>query len=125
MKHRITTSLQSLIADRPLLLVMALFLVGCIGLLIYLAVAINPSELQVVVHYTSFGTTNFYRDKWYYLLSFAAFVVVMAVVHVALTYKLLEQKGHDMAMAFAWLSVVLLVIATAVMYQVLRIAALT
>lgn len=91
------------------MLILALLLAGSAGLLLYLGFSIQPGELQVVVHYTSFGTTNFYRDKWYYLLSFSAFAIIMAVMHIALTYKVLIQKGHDMAVAFAWLGVVLLV----------------
>ena len=122
---RIATSLQSLLMDRPLLLVLLLFLVGCVILLIYLAVSIRPSELQVVVHYTSFGTTNFYRDKWYYLLGFAGFVLIMAVAHIALTYRILMLKGREAALSFAWLSVALVVISVAVIYQILKIASLT
>lgn len=125
MKQRITSSLQTLAADRPLLLVLGLFLFACVILLIYLAFSIHASELQVVVHYTAFGTTNFYRDKWYYLIGFALFVVIMAVVHIALSHKILLQKGHDLAIAFAWLGPVLVIITAATVYQVLKVASLT
>lgn len=125
MRQRILLSLQTLLADRPVMLILALLLAGSAGLLLYLGFSIQPGELQVVVHYTSFGTTNFYRDKWYYLLSFSAFAIIMAVMHIALTYKVLIQKGHDMAVAFAWLGVVLLVITASIAYQVLKIASLT
>ncbi len=125
MRQRILSSLQTLLADRPVMLILALLLAGSAGLLLYLGFSIQPGELQVVVHYTSFGTTNFYRDKWYYLLSFSAFAIIMAVMHIALTYKVLIQKGHDMAVAFAWLGVALLVITASIAYQVLKIASLT
>lgn len=125
MKQQITTSIKSLMADRQLMLILALFLVACVGLLLYLFISIRPSELQVVVHYTSFGTTNFYRDKWYYLFGFVGFVIMMAIVHIALSYRILVQKGHDAAVGFAWLGLVLVVIASAMSYQVLKIASLT
>ena len=125
MKQRLTASFQQLISDRSLLTVLIVFLVGCVGTLLYLAFSVHASELQVVVHYTSYGTTNFYRDKWYYLLSFAGFIIILALSHVCLTYKILNEKGRDAARAFAWLGVVLVVIAAATIYQVLRIAALT
>ncbi len=111
--------------DRPLAIVLGLFLFGCLALLIYFTLTIRPSELQVVNHYTSFGTTNFYRDRWHYLIGFAAFVIVMAFAHGALTLRVLAQKGHDLAMAFAWLGVVLVVITAMISYQVLSIASLT
>lgn len=125
MKHRITSSLKTLTASRPLTIVLGLFGFGCIGLLIYYALNIHPSELQIVNHYTSFGTTNFYRDRWYYLIGFVAFVCVMALAHTALTYRILVQKGHELAIAFAWLGVVMVVVTAAVSYQVLSIASLT
>lgn len=119
------SSLGTLTADRPLLIVLGLFGVGCLALLGYYALTIHASELQVVNHYTSFGTTNFYRERWYYLISFALFVVVMWATHVALSYRILIQKGHDLAIAFAWLGIVVLIIAAAMTYQVLSIASLT
>jgi hypothetical protein len=93
--------------------------------LLYIGLTVHPSELQVVVHYTSFGSTNFYRDKWYYLLTFAIFVVFVAVVHTGLTYRLLQTKGRQLAVAFTWLGILMLLIATALFYQVLKIASLS
>lgn len=125
MKQRITSSIKTLVTDRSLVIVLALFLVSCLVLLAYFAVNIHPSELQVVNRYTSFGTTNFYRDKWYYLIGFVVFVIIMAAIHVALCYRIFIQKGHDVAVAFAWLGVVLVLITAAISYQVLNIASLT
>ena len=125
MKQQIISSFQSIIADRQLLLILAGFVLASLGVLVYLLVTLRPSELQVVIHYTSFGTTNFYRDKWYYLLGFAAFLIIMTVAHVSLTCRFLVHKGRDAAMAFAWLGLVLVVISAAVIYQVLKIASLT
>ncbi|MDB5184070.1 MAG: hypothetical protein JWO07_751 [Candidatus Saccharibacteria bacterium] len=125
MKKQVFQSVQTLLKDRYLTWLLAGFLLLCLLVLVYLAFAIHASELQVVVHYTSFGTTNFYRDKWYYLLTFVAFVLVMAVSHSVITYKLLEKKGRDFAVSFVWLSVLLILIATALFYQVLKIASLS
>lgn len=125
MKQRIMFALKTLLADRPLMIVLAVFCFGCLGLLVYYAFTIHPSELQVVNHYTNFGTTNFYRDRWYYLLSFVGFVIVMALVQVSLTYRVLIHKGHELAIAFAWLGVIMVVITAAISYQVLNIASLT
>jgi hypothetical protein len=125
MKQQIISSFRSIIADRPLLLIVVGFIVSSLIVLTYLLITLRPSELQVVIHYTSFGTTNFYRDKWYYLLSFAAFILIMVVAHIALTYRILMLKGRDAALGFAWLGVVMVFISAAVIYQVLEIASLT
>lgn len=125
MKKQFVTAVQTILKDRFLSGLLAAFLLACLVVILYLAFTIHQSELQVVVHYTSFGTTNFYRDKWYYLLSFVAFVVVMAVVHSVITFKLLEKKGRDLAISFIWLSLLMTFIATALFYQVLKIASLS
>lgn len=125
MRQRITSSLKTLVTDRSLVTLLSIFLIGCAALLVYYVLTIHPSELQVVNRYTSFGTTNFYRDKWYYLISFAVFVVLMAAAHVALCYRVFITKGHELAVAFAWLGIALLIITAALSYQVLNIASLT
>jgi len=125
MKKQLVTSVQTILKDRFLSGLLAVFWLVCLIVVIYLALTIHQSELQVVVHYTSFGTTNFYRDKWYYLLSFIVFMVVMAVVHSAIAFKVFEKKGHDLAVAFVWLSLLMVFVAVALFYQVLKIASLS
>ena len=125
MKKHIQTTLQTLLKDRYLSGLLVGFLVLCLITIVYLAFMIHASELQVVVHYTSFGTTNFYRDKWYYLLSFVAFMVMMAILHTIVCLKLLEKRGRDLALAFAWLSILVVLIALSLFYQVLKIASLS
>ncbi len=124
MKNRVLNQFQEIANDKPLLIALALFLVICVGILVFLALSISPSERQIAVHYTSFGTTNFYRDKWYYLISFAGFVVVMAIVHCLLTYKMLREKGREFAIAFSWLGVIMAVIAVGFLVQIIKIASI-
>lgn len=106
------------------MLIMGLFLFICLALLVYLATAIHPSERQVAVHYTSFGTTNFYRDKWFYLISFAAYVVMMATVHILLVFKILQEKGRTLAVAFMWLGIVIALMSLAFFLQIFKIASI-
>ncbi len=124
MKNKVLNQFQEIANDKPLLIALALFLVICVGILVFLAFSISPSERQIAVHYTSFGTTNFYRDKWYYLLGFVGFVVVMAVVHCLLTYKMLREKGRELAVAFSWLGVIMAVIAVGFLVQIIKIASI-
>jgi hypothetical protein len=125
MKQQFTKSLRVFTKDRYITVLLASFLLLCIAIIIFLAVQIHPSELQVVVHYTSFGSTNFYRDKWYYLLTFVVFVLLVAVTHSVISYKLLQKRDREITAAFLWLSIILILIATALFYQVLKIASLS
>lgn len=89
------------------------------------AFQIRPSELQVPIRYSSFGITNFYRDRWYYLLGFIFFAVMVAIMHVLISLKLYESKGRQLAIAFIWLSVITLVIASVFIYAILRVVSLS
>ena len=125
MKQQIITSVKDILQDRYLTVLLGVFFLLSIMLLVYLATAIHPTELQVVVHYTGFGPTNFYRDRWYYLLTFCVFIILMAVVHALLAYRIYNAKGRDLAIAFVWLSILIVVISAALFRQVLSIASLS
>ena len=125
MKDQLISSVQTILRDKYLTILLAIFLIFCLGILVYIGLSIHPSELQVVVHYTSFGTTNFYRDKWYYLVSFGVFVVIMATMQCILTYKILQAKDRSFAIAFVWLGFILAAVSTTLFYQILKIASLS
>lgn len=112
-------------ADRGYFAALVALVVVTVLILILGAVNIRPSELQVPVRYTSFGITNFYRDKWYYLLAFLLFAIAVAVFHVLISLKLYALKGRGMAVSFVWLSVVLLSVASVSIYAVFRVVSLS
>lgn len=125
MKQRITQAAHPLVSDRGILGLLLFFVGGVVVASIFLAVNIHPSELQVVTHYSNFGTTNFYRDKWYYLLNFVGFLLVFAVIHIALVRKLLLRIDRQLAIAYAWFGIAVVGVATLIAHQILRLAALT
>lgn len=125
MKSSITQLIKEISSDRQFIVV--LVVLAIVGLLFsgYVGINLHASELQVVTHYTAFGSTNFYRDKWYYLIGFIAFGILSAVTYAALACKIYRHKGRALAIPFAWLGVITLLIATATIYQVLKVAALS
>ncbi|HET8884657.1 MAG TPA: hypothetical protein VFM68_04275, partial [Candidatus Saccharimonadales bacterium] len=88
MKTNLITSLKLILADRTMTVLLAVFVIACVIYCLYVGFSLRPSDLQVAVHYTAFGETSFYREKWYYLLSFIFFGIMLAVVHSALVVKL-------------------------------------
>lgn len=121
----IKDSLKLALADRGFII--ALIGVGAATLLILLlgVFQIRPSELQVPVRYSSFGITNFYRDRWYYLLGFVAFALIIAVLHVLVSLRLYVSKGRELAVGFLWLSVIILLISSVFIYAILRVVSLS
>lgn len=122
MKATLTTTVKTLLADRLLTAVILLLLIACGVYCLYVGISLRPSELQVAVHYTAYGTTGFYRDKWYYFANFIALGVVIAIVHTALIAKFHLQGRREMAFLFAWMSLLLIVIAFFMTHAVLKVA---
>ena len=113
MKTTVINVSKQILADRPFLLALIALVFFSLAFCLYVTVSLHPSELQVVTHYSAFGTTNFYRDKWFYLAGFIVFGFLNMLIYGAL------------AIPFAWLGVVIIAVAGAVIYQLLKIAALS
>jgi len=122
MKTVVINSIKQVFADRIVVALMLLFVLMSLVYCVYVGISLHPSDLQVAVHYTAYGETSFYREKWYYLISFILFALVVAVAHVALIIKLFVQERRQIAILFAWLSIFLVVIMFLITRAVLGIA---
>jgi len=122
MKETITKSIKLILEDRLMTVLVAILLLVCIGYCIYVGVSLRPSDLQVAVRYTAFGETNFYREKWYYLITFIIFGVLIGGLHSILAVKLYAQGRRQIALAFILLSLLLVLIAWIVTWSILRVA---
>ncbi len=122
MKANLTTTVKAILTDRLLAGVLLLLLIVCSIYCLYVGVSLRPSDLQVAVHYTAYGTTGFYRDKWYYLINFVVLGALIAIIHTVLIVKLHLQGRRQMAFLFAWMSLLLVVIAFFMTHAVLKVA---
>lgn len=122
MKDNIIHAIKLVLADRVVTVLLGLMVLLAVVYCLYVGVSLHPSELQVAVHYTAFGETNYYREKWYYLLSFIGFGGIIAILHGALAIKLYALERRQLAIFLIWLSMFLLVIAWFLTAAVLRVA---
>ncbi len=122
MKHIFQTTLKQILADRPVLLLLFGLLIGGVAYIMYVAFNLNASDLQLATRYTSFGETHFYREKWWYLLSFVGFGMLFIIAHITMLAKLHAIGLRQLAVAFAWLSLIVLVLMFVYTYAVLGIA---
>jgi len=121
MKTIIKESFKKLIADRYLLILIAVIILLAISLSVAIGLSIHPSELQLVSHYSAFGITHLYRDQWFYLLVFIAFELIVAAMHSVISVKLLVTKGHSIAVVFAWFGISILLLGWVTASAVLNI----
>ncbi len=125
MKQQVKSTIQQILSDRPLSLLMFGVISGGLAYIVYVAINLSPSDLQLAIRYTSFGDTHFYRDQWWYLTGFVGFGILFLIAHVGLIAKLVAIELRQFAYAFAWLSIILLVIMFAYTHSVLGIAYLS
>ncbi len=110
MKQLVQSTARKVIGDRPLMLLIMAIILGGVGYIVYVAINLSPSDLQLATRYTSFGDTHFYRDKWWYLFSFVGFGILYIIAHAGFTAKLFTIGYKQLAYGFAWLSIILLVL---------------
>ena len=124
MLKKIFTTLREHRSDRLLIgLLLGLCALSVVYAL-FVVIAIEPSDVQVVTHYTAFGPTNFYRTSWSYLITFIVFGLLYALIHGAIALKLVAEKGRPFAIGFLWLSIALMVLFFIITASILNIAAL-
>lgn len=111
-----------ILSDRLITVLLVVFILLCGLYCTYVTLSIHPIDLQVAVHYTAYGETTFYRNKWYYFSTFIVFGGVLAILHTLITAKLYMQGRRHLALLFLGLSVSVLIVAWFVTRSILRIA---
>lgn len=111
LKINLIQPIKELVTNRYLTVLSIILVLLSAAFIVYIAIAVRPSDLQLVTHYTAFGVTHLYRDQWFYLLSFAAFAVLVAFMHIAIAIKIYITKGHPLAIMYAWVGIGVIVFA--------------
>ncbi|NTW62235.1 hypothetical protein HGB25_02390 [Candidatus Saccharibacteria bacterium] len=117
----IKESVKQLISDRYLLALVAATLVLATVASVTVGFLIRPSELQLVSHYSAFGLTHLYRDQWFYLLTFVAFELAVAVINSIVAIKIQSVKGRPLAILFAWFSIGIVIFGWIIALAVLNV----
>jgi len=122
MKTRILSQLGIILKDRVLLSLSLMIILVSILYVVYVGLSLRPQDIQVVTHYSAFGVTHFYRTKWYYLIGFALFGILIMVTHLAVLIKLTSQNMRSLAIGYAWFTVALVAIAAVMTHSILTLA---
>jgi Zn-dependent protease len=105
LKTNFVQSIKELVTNRYLTTLSIVLILLTAAFVVYIALTVHPSDLQLVTHYTAFGVTHLYRDQWFYLLSFIGFAVLSTFLHISIAIKLYVTKGHPLAIMFAWFGI--------------------
>ena len=121
MLETIKHSFKELTTNRYLTVLAIVTAVLMLAYVAYIFVTVRPSELQLVTHYSAYGVTHLYRDQWFYLLSFAGFGILVAVLHTILAIKLFLTKGHPLAIMFAWIGIGIIILAWVTSFSIINV----
>ncbi len=122
MKNSLFETSKQFMRDRTMVTCLAVLLLVGIAYIVYVSVSLQPSDLQVATRYTAFGDTHFYRNKWYYLLSFVVFGLIVMGTHMALAVKLYNRGQRPFALSLLVFTLLIFVIAWIMTRSVLGIA---
>jgi len=117
--------ISHMLRDRSVVIALIAIVALLVATVVVSVIYIRPSDLQVPIRYSAYGITNFYRDKWYYEIILALFAFIQAGLHIAISVRLFQVKGRDVALPFLWLTVGLLAITVTLLLAILQVASLS
>ena len=112
---------KELLTNRYLTVLAIVTVVLALAFLVYIALTVRPSELQLVTHYTAYGVTKLYRDQWFYLFGFGIFGLLVAFLHTTLAIKLYITKGHPLAIMIAWMGIGIILLAWIISFSIINV----
>lgn len=122
MKTDVINTAKTILADRLMTVLLIVLILLCAAYSTYVILSLHPSDLQVAVHYTAYGGTTFYRDKWYYLITFVVFGIMVGILHTLLAAKVYMQGRREMALLFIAVSYLLMIVTWIITWSVLKVA---
>ena len=110
--------------DRLAVSLLAAFLLSMVLLLVMTILNIHVSDVQLPVRYSGYGSTFIYRDRWYSLLTFGLFALLVGGMNSYLIVKVHETR-RSLSLGFALVSLTIGIVALVVAAAVFRLAAVS
>lgn len=110
MKKFIKNHFKAIVTDRHFTFLLFAMVFVCIITAVLFSFMIKPADIQIPAYYTAFGEVHFYKEKWYYLLSFIVFPVFIALTHSVIALKLYMLEKRTTSLFFLWATILLCVV---------------
>lgn len=111
MKNKFITTAKTLIENRSLLGFFVLFWIVSLGFIVYSITNVQVSDVLIWSRYTSFGETHYYRDKWYSLISWLIFGVLVSGLHTAIALKFLKKENVYLSYIVIIFGIIIMIVA--------------
>lgn len=110
--------------DRLAMSLLIAFLLSMVILLLMTFLNLRVTDVQIPVRFSGYGSSGIYRDKWYTLLSFGLFALLVGGINGYLIVKL-HSIRRGLSLGLGLVSLSLGVIGLVVAAAVFRLAALS
>lgn len=108
--------------DRRFFALMAAVVIAAALFVVYILFSVEQRDIQIVTQYAAFGESHFYKSRWFYLYNFAAFGLVVGIVHSVVMAQLYKYERRTLGVMFGWLTLLLFLIAIVYVQRVLQVA---
>ena len=116
-------SFISLIRFRPFMTAWIVSLLALLLVVVFCAIEIRPSDIQVPLRYTAFGITHIYREPWVNELLFPVFALLIFGAHTFVALKLASLKSVKIAVGFQWFTALLLLLVFMTLLAIFKVVA--
>ncbi len=125
MKTRLLLSFHTIARDRQVFAACLAVIALALCYVVFVGLAIQPTELQVATHYSAFGETHFYRSQWYTIAALAGFGLIVPALHIAIVARLLRDELRTFALYFSYLTIFMIILAFIYARSILSVAFLS
>lgn len=113
--------LLALAKDRTAVVLLLTTVVAAIVVVLVTVLRLHPSDVQIPIRYSAFGTANIYRDQWYALYVFPIFALLVAAINAWISIKLYNIERLA-SLGFMSLTVFLLITCLVVVTAIINLA---
>lgn len=111
MKHSISSTIKTIMADRPFFSLMVAVAMAAVVYAVYVTLSIESRDIQVVTQYSGFGESHFYKAPWYSLYLFGALGLIIGITNVAAMAKLYSYERREFGVYIGWITLLLFAMA--------------
>jgi uncharacterized membrane-anchored protein len=102
------------------------WLLGLIGLVevaviaVMALVSMRTTTVNIPIHYSAYAN-NFFSDKWYYVIAFIVFAVVVYVAHLFISVKMISSENRALSPVVQFVGDLVLLITLMVVLNIFNI----
>lgn len=115
------SELLAIAKDRTLVFSVIAIILLALTVLVVTIVRLNPSDVQIPVRYSDYGTANIYRSQWFALYIFPAFSLIVAALNIFIVTKIYS-LSRLVTLGFTTTTLFILILSLIVTNAILNLA---